>query len=56
MSKIFGGKQERQAEPEPIAPVPDEDELKINRKRKLQKRYGSSGRAGTVLAQGSKLG
>ncbi len=60
MSKLFGGGKPSPAEsvpePEPVAPIPDDEMTRVNQERAYQRRYGRKGRAGTVLSMGNTLG
>ena len=49
MSKLFGGNRPPTPEPEPVAPIPDEDLERVKQEREYQRRYGGKGRSGTVL-------
>ena len=40
----------------PTAPTPDDKTSRINKERELQRRYGSQGRASTVLSDSNNLG
>ena len=39
-----------------VAPTPDEEASRIAKERMMKKKYGKSGRAGTMLTDGAKLG
>jgi len=63
MSKLFGGNRTPKEEPEPVAPIPDEELERINQERAYQRRYhkmisqSSKGRSGTILSgQSGTLG
>ena len=56
MSKLFGARKVPKAEPEPVAPIPDEIMSRVSKERDYQRRYGRKGRSGTVLSAGNTLG
>jgi|2_EtaG_2_1085320.scaffolds.fasta_scaffold00765_2 hypothetical protein len=56
MSKLFKSKKPPAPEPEPVAPIPDEELDQVAQERDYQRRYGGRGRVGTVLSAGGKLG
>ncbi|QDP48907.1 MAG: hypothetical protein Unbinned7794contig1000_51 [Prokaryotic dsDNA virus sp.] len=58
MSKLFGAKKTPTPEPEPVAPIPDEDVARLEQEKDYQRRYGGKGRTGTVLtgASNNQLG
>ncbi len=57
MSNLFKTPKIRQQEPEPVAPVPDDELDRANQQRKYQRRR-KTGRSSTVLssAPGNNLG
>ena len=38
------------------APIPDDEETRINAEREKQRKYAASGRSGTVMSTGGTLG
>lgn len=52
MSKMFGSSPPP-PEPEPVAPIPDDELSRIEKERDYQRRYGGKGRSGTVLTNSS---
>ncbi len=55
MSKLFGGAPPPPLPEVPVAPIPDDEQIRIARQRKFDKEYGKRGRQGTVLSRGSGL-
>ena len=50
MSKLFSAGKTPRPEPEPVAPIPDDDLSRVNKERDYQRRFGGAGRTGTVLS------